>query len=449
MDRKLFRIAIKHIVSKNYTEAIDYLNLILSQDKNNDGVLVLLGICQIKAKEFENAYMSFNKALKINDKQSYAWSGKAYLLFLAKKYDKALIYCNLALKYYGENEEALILKKNLKEILSNGDDKMLSINKNKFDIDNILNSFNNENYSIEENDTLIDLDKKEGFTTFSDLNDFGNIFTKKRVNMLKDNQLTVEEYGEILNRIKQAGSTNFNKIIKEHDINLSEISIFKKISILALSYAEIEYKTKGAELGSYAFNIIHVDDRLDESNQISTIIHELSHHILNEIFTQSLMYIWNSDKTNALEAISIYCITNNKSYTLMNEYCAHTVQGRFLPFGYQNYGSFNMLLKRFDTKRDKKRLKYYLMLGNSFAEDILLIFEDLITKNWRDEIKEQFKKDFNHPPNYDGILLETKKTLPVEDRVNNINRIISKGIVSIVDNGDMNMIRQYKKEYEK
>lgn len=63
------------------------------------------------------------------------------------------------------------------------------------------------------------------------------------------------------------------------------------------------------------------------------------------------MYIWNSDKTSAIEAISDYCLLNNK---LINEYCAHTVQGRFLPFGYQNYGSFNRLLRKLDNKKDKK-----------------------------------------------------------------------------------------------
>lgn len=445
-NESLFKRAIHHMGSKNYARAMDYFNVILSQDKNNDDVWVLLGLCQTKAEKFDNAYISFSNALKINNKHSFAWSGKAYLLFLAGKYEKALLYCDFALNFYSENAMALMIKKDISDV-QNSNDKKESLN-NKFDIDNILNSFNSHKHGFDEFDS-VNLNKKDGFTTVSDLNEFENIFTKKRIKLLKENSLTVDEYNRILNRIKQAGLTNFNEMINEHDIDLSKISIFKKISLLALSYTDIEYKTKGAEHGSFAFNVIRIDDRLDESNQISTLIHELTHYIFNEIFTQSLMYIWNSDKTDAIEAISVYSISRSKSYKLMNEYCAHTVQGRFLPFGYQNYGSFNMLLKGFDSKKDKKRIKYYLRLGNSLAEDIISILEEFISKNWRNEIKEQFKKDFTNPPKYDGILLETKKTLPAEDIVKTINKILTKGMISIIENDDAEIIKKYKKEYEK
>ena len=446
MDCKsLFERAIKHMKSKNFARAADYFKVILSKDKNNDDVWVLLGLCQTSLNEFEKAYASYINALKINNKHSFAWSGKAYLLFLAKKYEIALLYCDFALSFFHENEGALLIKRNIEEIQN---DETVDATNNKFNIDKILNSFKSYNFCSDEYE-LVDLDKKEGCTTVSNLNEFENIFTKKRIKFFKENPLTVGEYDEILGRIKKAGKANFNNMIKEHDIGLSEISIFKKISLLALSYVDIEYKTKGAEHGSFSFNVIKVDDRLDESNQISTIIHELTHYIFNEIFTQSLMYIWNTDKTDALEAISIYSISRSRLYKLMNEYCAHTVQGRFLPFGYQNYGSFNMLLKGFDSEKDEKKIKYFLRLGNSIAEDIILILEDFISKNWRDEIKDQFKKDFTNPPQYDGILLETKKTFPVEDIVENINKIIAKGVFSIIKNDGLEIIQKYKKEYEK
>jgi Tfp pilus assembly protein PilF len=458
-NEALMKRALEHIKSKNYSRAIEYFKAILSNDKTNDDAWVLLGFCQTRVNDFEKAYLSFNNALKINNKHSFAWSGKAYLLFLAEKYDKALTYCDLALKFYPENPEALEIKKNIENIQDNNEKTQ---KKNKFDIDGILNSFNtqkhddDENYFIEEEEeystkklNMLDLDKKSGYTTMTDLNKFENIFTKKRIELFQENPLTVKEYKNILLKIKESGKANFSNNINEYDIDLSEIRIFKKISLLALSYTDIEYKTKGAELGSYAYNIIRIDDRLDESNQISTLIHELTHHILNEIFTQSLMHIWNTDKTNAIEAISVYCISHSKEYKLMNEYCAHTVQGRFLPFGYQNYGSFNMLLKQFDSEKDKDKIKYYLKLGNSFAEDIISILEEFITKTWRDEIKEQFKKDFTQPPEYDGILFETKKTMTDEKVVKNINKILTKGVFSIAINDDIEVVRKLKKEYEK
>lgn len=462
--------AVKDLGLGNYKQARDNFKVVLSKNNKSADIWVLLGFSQMKLKEFENAYVSFDKALKIDDKHSFAWSGKAYLLCLAKNYEKALLYCDIALKFYPENIEAIEIKKNIEKTLSNekinslkSDIHSKNINEidykiNKIKIEDILNSFNemadfddyyieNEEHSTFKSDRA-DLNMKEGLSTITDLNKFENIFAERRIKLLFENHLTVDEYKKILLKIKDVGRNNFKQIIKENNIDLNEITVFKRITLLTLAYTDIEYKTKGMELGTYAYNIIKIDDRLTEAEQISTIIHELTHHILSEIFTQSLMYIWNSDKTDAIEAVSYYCLLNNKLYQLMNEYCAHTVQGRFLPFGYQSYGSFNILLNKFD-KKEKKRIKYYVKLGNSYAEDITLILEEFIPKKWRDEIKQQFKKDFNSKPNYDGILLETKKVLSVEDRVININKILSKGIFAIIRNDDINLVRKLKKEYEK
>lgn len=444
--------AIKDLELGNYKQARDNFQIALSKNNENADSWVFFGFCQIKLKDFENAYNSFNNALKIDNQHSFAWSGKAYLLCLSKNYKKALLYCNIALNIYPDNKEAIKIKNNLKKTLSN-DKKTPSEKINKIKIEDLLNSFNNmgtfediDKYTAEFNS--VDLNKKEGLTTLTDLNHFKNIFTEKRIKLLFKNTLTVNEYNKILLKIKKSGKNNFKQILKEKNINLDEIDIFKKITLLILSYTDIEYKTKGIELGSYSYNIIRIDDRLTKADQISTLIHELTHHILSEIITQSLMYIWNSDKTDAIEAISDYCMFNNKSNILMNEYCAHTVQGRFLPFGYQNYGSFNALLNRFD-KKDKKIIKYYIKLGNSYAEDITSILEGFIPRKWRYEIKQQFKEDFNRNPNYEGIQLETKKVLSLEDRVDNINKILSNGIFSIIANDDISLVRQFKKEYEK
>ena len=58
-------------------------------------------------------------------------------------------------------------------------------------------------------------------------------------------------------------------------------------------------------------------------------------------------------------------------------------------------------------------------------------------------------EDFNRNLNYEGIQLETKKVLSLEDRVDNINKILSNGIFSIIANDDISLVRQFKKEYEK
>ena len=65
MDSKsLFERAIQYIESKNFARAVDYFKVILSKDKNNDDVWVLIGLCQTNLKEFSSThYMVVYKIL--------------------------------------------------------------------------------------------------------------------------------------------------------------------------------------------------------------------------------------------------------------------------------------------------------------------------------------------------------------------------------------------------
>ena len=200
--------AIKDLELGNYKQARDNFQIALSKNNENADSWVFFGFCQIKLKDFENAYNSFNNALKIDNQHSFAWSGKAYLLCLSKNYKKALLYCNIALNIYPDNKEAIKIKNNLKKTLSN-DKKTQSEKINKIKIEDLLNSFNNmgtfediDKYTAEFNS--VDLNKKEGLTTLTDLNHFKNIFTEKRIKLLFKNTLTVNEYNKILLKIKKS-----------------------------------------------------------------------------------------------------------------------------------------------------------------------------------------------------------------------------------------------------
>ena len=56
------------------------------------------------------------------------------------------------------------------------------------------------------------------------------------------------------------------------------------------------------------------------------------------------MYVWSCSKTDAIEALAWFTLIGNPLTKLTDEYCAHTCEGRFIPHGYQNYGSFNNIL---------------------------------------------------------------------------------------------------------
>ena len=94
----------------------------------------------------------------------------------------------------------------------------------------------------------------------------------------------------------------------------------------------------------------------------------------------------------------------------MNEYCAHTVEGRFIPYGYQNYGSFNELVK--ETNLDNESINTMMMFGNNFANEIIVYLEKYIDEGLRQEIKLQYKMDLKSP-NYDSIYIETSECFPL------------------------------------
>ena len=88
----------------------------------------------------------------------------------------------------------------------------------------------------------------------------------------------------------------------------------------------------------------------------------------------------------------------------MNEYCAHTVEGRFIPFGYQNYGSYNVLVENMGI--DEESLDSMIRLGNFFANEIIVYLQKYIDEDLRNEIKLQYRKDLMSPT-YDSLFKET------------------------------------------
>lgn len=250
-------------------------------------------------------------------------------------------------------------------------------------------------------------------------NRFEEIFTDANLNVLKSPNFTEDDYNTILENIREMGKYNLDKITQSGKYSFN--SPLSKVAAITAAYAPISYKSRGAELGSYAFNLINVDDRLDSANQIATLIHELTHHLVSEIFEQILMYVWEVEKSDVIEAFVFFSLTCNPIPRLMNEYCAHSVEGRFVPHGYQNYGSFNnVLAENFDIKKDIDTVIHCSIFGNTLANDLINVLESFINENLREDIKTQFKKDYQFPPKYDQILFERKEIMAPESLIESI-----------------------------
>ena len=287
--------------------------------------------------------------------------------------------------------------------------------------------------------------RKEFFDVKSYEN-FEDIF--KGNNYEKLDEITLEGYNTVIRNIARMGHHHLKEYYKNTDINKHQMSTLNKIKAITQAYSKISYKSSGAELGSYSYNSIQVDDRLDKASQISTLIHELSHHLYSEIFEQLLMYVWGCGKSDAIEALAWFTLIGSPLTQLSNEYCAHTCEGRFVPHGYQNYGSFNnILVNEFDPEKDQKAVNIGLVMGNTMAQDILFILEDFIDYDLREEIKEQFKKDFKYPPKYDQIMLETNAVMSPEDKIESVISILKGGYTAAKDRKMREILNEFKKKY--
>lgn len=229
------------------------------------------------------------------------------------------------------------------------------------------------------------------------IDSFDKLFTDYNKSLIANFEIFDDDYYNILNDVF--------KRIEFSDIHGNTIK--EKVLSLANLFAHCETKSKGYERGFSFGNVIYYDDRLDDSIQIATIIHELSHFLLFRIIEGLMCEILGVKSTSVLQSF-IWFFLSNGEISVMNEYCAHTVEGRFIPYGYQNYASFNSLIENIEMK--DITLKKMIVIGNSFANEIILFLENYINKDLRDSIKLQYKRDLNHPK-HDSIILETAECL--------------------------------------
>ena len=233
------------------------------------------------------------------------------------------------------------------------------------------------------------------------IDEFDILFSEYNRNLLAEATITVDEYFQIL-----------SDIFKRADyIDIWGNTIKDKILNFAGIFTECRTKARGYERGFiFLGNVIFYDDRLEDSVQIATIIHELGHFFLFSIIESLLCHIFNVKSSSTLQSFVWYFL-NLPEFKIMNEYCAHTVEGRFIPYGYQNYGSFNVLVENNDY--DEESLNNMIVLGNSFANEIIVYLEKYIDEDLRNDIKLQYKKDLIAPA-YESIFKETDDSFPID-----------------------------------
>ena len=226
------------------------------------------------------------------------------------------------------------------------------------------------------------------------IDDFDILFNDFNQNLLANANVDDSEYLELLSNI----------FVRADYIDIWGETTKNKILNLASIFTECKPKSRGYERGFiFLGTCIFYEDRLADSVQIATIIHELAHYFLFNIIESLLCDILKVKPSSVIKSFVWYFLMFPE-FKIMSEYCAHTVEGRFIPYGYQNYGSFNSLVE--NCGFDEESLQTMIKLGNSFANEIIVYLEKYIDDDLRNEIKLQYRKDLT-PPTNESILSET------------------------------------------
>lgn len=305
-----------------------------------------------------------------------------------------------------------------------------------------------ENYSLPIKPSISSIrpDYERKNTYIKSINEPENFFSDKIINEIRYTELTNSDYSQILESIRNDYTKRLDSIIRDNNLSLDELSIKEKVLLFSKSFVDTEYKSIGKQLGSYSFNKIRVDDRLSDPLIITSLIHELSHYILERILKEALMKILRTNDTPLISSFIKILLEDNDLNYLMDEYCAHTVEGRFALFGYQDYSSFKYKLDEISHLYSKDDIEFTLVVANTFAYDIKDILEDFLNENLRQEIKEEFLHIADNP-NYEALDLEIESRLNYVQIDDEIKFILTSGFGESVS--QMEKLQRYMAKYDK
>lgn len=274
---------------------------------------------------------------------------------------------------------------------------------------------------------LIESHPQFNLTKSKEYCDFDEIFTEENFERINGFDFKIRDYNAILRNIRKSSIKTFDSLIKENEILLDDLNISEKVLLYSKSFVEVDYKSYGVQLGYFNFNKVTIDDRLVKSLQITTLIHEISHFILNEIITQILCTILDCSKNALMKSIAVFIMSYSPFTHLIDEYAAHTTEGRFTVYGYQDYSSFIQIEKSLDGEMSPEEIEITKSIGNTFAISIKDILESYIDEDMRADINELFLSEVTDIPNYEMLALENCDRLTREGFLKALWLIISEG----------------------
>ena len=276
-------------------------------------------------------------------------------------------------------------------------------------------------------------------------NDFEDILTHENLERIADFNFKISDYKRIIKNIKSSALRTLDSAIKDNEIHLDSLKIEDRILLFSKSFVEVDFKSYGGELGYFEFNKIHVDDRQLPALMMTTLLHELSHFLLKEIITEILCELLDCTKTSEIESIAIFILSYTPVNQLIDEYAAHTVEGRFTLFGYQDYSSYLNIQKTIDLPAEE--IEMIKTIGNSFSNSIKDILEAFIDSEMLEDIKDSFRRQILDRPDYRNLAHENCTLLNSTGMIQAIRFVILDGFAISMEN--IGMLKEYNQHWSK
>ena len=359
--------------NKDYNQALDYIKNAITIDNNDFDCWCLITEIYLDLNKNEEALSCAITVLNIDSNNAQAWHLRARVLIGLMRYDEALLASNKSLQLDAGNEAYKKINNNIKDFINFRDNNRT--NKTPTTPEEVVTSSQEDKNTSPSDETFNPVNKYESIY---------KVTSSKNIALYKQKKLNSEIYYKLLDSVME-------DVLSKIDKN-SKANIYNKITQFVSYFAEIQYESIDEAEGLYLGNLIKIDPSGKTIKKIAIIIHELAHHLLSEIFELTLMYLFDSEKTDAIEAFAWYAINFKEENHLMNEYCAHTVENYFMPFHYKNYESFNQVLTKFDLNKneDITKINNAIKLGNTFAQDIIY----MLNQYFDDKLKKQIMKQF-------------------------------------------------------
>ena len=240
------------------------------------------------------------------------------------------------------------------------------------------------------------------------------LITEENMNLVLNYDFTTDYYKEILKQINEHGSSNLSL-----DYNLSPLENVKRIT---RKHVDIYYSEKEILAGYYIYNRVYINNKLPDSQQIVTLIHELTHHIYAEIFEIWLLDIFDVEKSSIIGSFVMFMLNNSIENRAANEYFSYIVEGRFTPVKYHNYIAFIQLL--IDLNIDVEKYKNLFIFINEISDDVTLILKSVIDSELQKKIDIQFELDEIEPLNQELIFDYADKHFTVEEVIEIIKEMV-------------------------